>query len=78
MIGKLMHQICLLQTVGVKSLFALKSQRTHLLILHSSDAHSFMNHGVPAPVMLTRLLITSSHMKKIGIFVITYLFANDL
>ncbi|THU56268.1 hypothetical protein C4D60_Mb11t15490 [Musa balbisiana] len=34
--------------------------RTHLLILQSSDAHSSMNHGVPAPVMLTRLLITNS------------------
>ncbi|URD77699.1 hypothetical protein MUK42_03001 [Musa troglodytarum] len=60
MVGKLMHQICLLHTVGVKSLFTLKSQRTHLFILHSSDAHSSMNHDVPAPVMLTRLLITNS------------------
>ncbi|URD77702.1 hypothetical protein MUK42_03001 [Musa troglodytarum] len=34
--------------------------RTHLFILHSSDAHSSMNHDVPAPVMLTRLLITNS------------------
>ncbi|URD77700.1 hypothetical protein MUK42_03001 [Musa troglodytarum] len=63
MVGKLMHQICLLHTVGVKSLFTLKSQRTHLFILHSSDAHSSMNHDVPAPVMLTRLLITNRCLK---------------
>ncbi|URD77701.1 hypothetical protein MUK42_03001 [Musa troglodytarum] len=52
-----MHSV---SVTGVKSLFTLKSQRTHLFILHSSDAHSSMNHDVPAPVMLTRLLITNS------------------
>ncbi|RWW32797.1 hypothetical protein GW17_00002520 [Ensete ventricosum] len=57
MVGKLIHQICLLHTLGVKSLFVLKSQRTHLFILRGSDAHSSMNHDVPAPVMLTRFMI---------------------
>ncbi|KAJ8510804.1 hypothetical protein OPV22_001238 [Ensete ventricosum] len=31
--------------------------RTHLFILRGSDAHSSMNHDVPAPVMLTRFMI---------------------